>query len=129
MADYHGYDGIVKVGGSAVGSVQRWNVDQRAETTQGYGMGDAWMATRATVKSFEGSMEFYYDPTETAGANIVPGDTLSVELFPGGEATGNAFFSGSVVVTGVPLSVPKDGWVTKTVNFQGDGALTESTAP
>lgn len=124
-----GKDGVVKFGGTQIpdGLVQSWNLDPQAETVSGWGMGSDWKTTNATVKSFSGSVEFYWDPADAVGASVNAGDTITLDLYPGGEGSGKTYFSGSGVVTGVPKQSSKGDYVSVTVNFEGSGALSEAT--
>ena len=127
MAILKGKDGIVRVGTDDVKHVQSWNLDPQAETAQGWGMGDEWKTTFATVKSYSGSIEVYDDPADPAYAALVLGDEVAVDLYPGGDGSGAKYFSGNMVITGTPRSGSKDGIPTLTFNVTGNGALTEAS--
>jgi len=125
-----GKDGVVRYGASKdlIGAVQDWNLDPTAETVEGWGMGDDWKRSFTTVKGHSGSVTFYLDP-EDPGAGIAVGDEIDVDFYPGGEATGAAFYSGTFNVTGTPRSAAKDGIPTQTINLLGTGPLIEGIAP
>ncbi|MGX0875925.1 hypothetical protein ACSSV4_000597 [Roseovarius sp. MBR-154] len=122
-----GKDGVVKFGTpvAAVLAVQSWNLDPQADEVSGWGMGDEWEESFATIKRYSGSVEVYLNPADAAVPDLA--ETVAVELFPGGETTGSGFFSGNVVITGKAMSGSKDGIPTMTLNIKGTGALTEST--
>lgn len=124
MAKTHGHDGIIKVADTdAVGNLQSWNLDVKANVTRGYSMGDEWEDAKGTVKSWSGSCEAYFDPADAAQIQLDPGDEVALHFYPGGDASGATLRSGTVVVSGTPISANKDGWVSITFNFDGKGAL------
>lgn len=131
MPKYHGQYGIVKVGdgtaSDAVAHVQSWNLDVQAQTLEGYSMGESWADSEVGIKKWSGSLECYYDPTDAGQISLEVGSIVTLSLYPGGEETGKPYREGQAIVTGVPESAQKDGWVMTTFNFGGKGALTIST--
>lgn len=130
MPRLNGKNGRVKYGPGQqlIGKVQSWNADESAETVEGWGMGETAKETDTTVTGFSGSLEFDLDPTDP-GAQIRAGDQFVVELYPAGDATGDTVYSGTVNVTGSAVSVSKDAYARKSVNFLGTGTLTEGVVP
>jgi hypothetical protein len=122
-----GKGGAVKIGANTVAAVQSWSLDVQVETAKGWGMGDAWQNTEATVKSWSGNVEAYLDPADAGQDALIPGATVTLELYPHETTTGAAYYTGSAVITGRPISAPKGDWVSVTFNFEGTGALTEDT--
>lgn len=127
MAKIHGHGGVLKIGTDDLGHLQGWNLDVQANVTEGYSMGDGWADNEATVKKWSGSAEVYYDPADAAQIAADVGDEVSLAFYPGGDGSGASYRSGQAVVTGVPLSGTKDGWVALTINFAGKGPLTTAT--
>lgn len=123
-----GKDGVVKFGAPAeqLAHVQSWALDEQADQVSGWGMGDDYETSFTTIKRFSGNVVVYLDPGDPA-ADLRPGDEIAIELYPGGEATGSAYFSGNVCVTGLPTEGAKDGIPTLTINFAGRGALNRAT--
>jgi len=128
---YHtGKDGAVHVGANAVAAVQSWALDVQAETASGWGMGDEWKTTEATIKGWSGNVEAYFDPADATGQGALEaGDSVTLSLYPHAEGAGATYFTGTAIITGKPISAPKGDWVSVTFNFEGSGALTESVAP
>lgn len=114
-----GKDGAVYFGDpkERLGGVQSWNVDEQTDTVQGWGMGDSAERVFTTISRFSGSTEVYLDPSDPSD-DLAIGDELQLELYPGGEASGSAYFSGLVVVTGLSRSGAKDGIPGLTINFR-----------
>ncbi len=124
-----GKDGVIRVGGSSdrLGGVQNWNIDPQVDVVAGWGMGDAAEEAFSTISRYSGSMEVYLDHADPSD-DINPGDVMDVDLYPGGETSGSGYYSGSILVTGTPMSGSKDGIPTKTINFRNSsGVLTKAT--
>lgn len=128
MAKDHGFDGAVRVAGTdLIGEIQSWNLDTKANVTKGYSMGQAWEDAQSTVKSWSGSVECRFDAADAGQIQLEVGDEVALDFYPGGNTTGKHVKSGSAIITGTPLSVSKDAWVTVTFNFEGNGALSGGT--
>ncbi|MBJ2152638.1 hypothetical protein [Paracoccus sp. IB05] len=128
MAIIHGKDGIVKIGAADFGHVQSWNLDVTADVAEAYSMGEDWKDAGVGVKGWSGSLECYFDPADGTQDDIEVGTVVALNLYPGGDDTGAAYYSGNAVVSGIPLSGAKDGWVAITFNFTGKGALAKAVA-
>lgn len=125
-----GKDGVVKLGPAgneeAIGHIQSWALDEQADQISGWGMGDEYETSFTSIKRFSGNVVVYYAPGDPS-ADLRPGDEISLELYPGGETSGSAYFSGNVCVTGLPTEGAKDGIPGLTINFAGRGALSRGT--
>lgn len=128
MAIINGSDGIVKFGTDNFAHVQSWNIDLSAEVTQTSSMGDEWGDAMVGIKSWSGSLECYLDTTDEGQDGVDVGTVITLNLYPSGDATGERYFSGQAVVSGIPRSASKTGPGTFTVNFSGKGALSKLTA-
>lgn len=125
MATIHGSDGVIKVGSgfASLGQIQNWSLDVKADVLEGYSMGEAWKTSKSGVRSWAGSVECYFDAGDAGQAEISAGDTVSVNFYPSGEGSGRKYYSGTVVVTGAPVSAEKDGFVLQSFTFKGSGEL------
>jgi len=123
MAKQHGHGGMIRIGAALVGHLQSWNLDEQAQVTEGTSMGEAWADNAATVKRWSGSAEVYFDPADAGQNACQVGNVIQLQLYPGGDAPGAEYAQGQAVITGIPVSGTKDGWVAKTVNFAGKGPL------
>lgn len=126
MPFYKGRDGVVKVGTQNLGHVQSWNVDESADEVRGWGMGDSYDTGFATIARWSGSVEVYLDATDPSDTVAIR-DEVAVEFYPGGEASGNTYLSGTAEVLSLARSSSKDGIPMLTINLTGRGALTKST--
>lgn len=128
MATFRGHDGQIKIGGATVAAVQSWNVDTTADVVEGSAMGEEWKTNFATFKGWSGSVEAYLDPADAGQIALAIGATVALELYPGGDVPGLAYFSGQAVINGTPRSGAKDGIPTITFNFTGTGPLAQAVA-
>lgn len=129
MAKIHGFGGVLKIADTdPVGELQGWNLDPQANTSSAWAMGQEWEDTKATVKKWSGSAEAYFDPSDAGQIQLEPGDRVQLHFYPDGDSAGKHYRSGYAVISGTPISASKDGWVSITFNFVGDGALTSGTA-
>ena len=129
MTKYHGKRGAVEVGAgsTAVMELEGWTLDVQTEVAQAYAMGEDWQTSEATVSSWTGSLTTYYDPADAGQLLLVAGAEIALNLYPNANASGQPEFSGTAIISGEPLTGSKDGYLMRTVNFTGDGALTRGT--
>ena len=128
MSVAHGNSGIVKSGANAVAEVQNWNYEESdVAVVELTSMGDTAASYLASgCKRGSGSVECYLDEADTNGQlTLAPGSSVTVALYPEGETSGDAEYSGTVIVETVGRSGPKDG--PNTISFSFQGVLTRGT--
>jgi hypothetical protein len=130
MATHIGRDGIVKVGANAVAEVRSFSIEETGDTVEDTVMTDTARTFVPTLTSFTGSADVYWDETDTTGQGALSvGSSVTIGFYPEGDTTGDTYYSGTAIVTGVSRSASFDGMVEASISLQGSGALTESTAP
>ena len=127
MAVHHGKEGEVVVGGSAVGELVSFTIETTGDVVESTKMSDAAKSFVAGRTSFSGTLEMHFDETDTPQTNLVAGASLAFILLPEGNASGDRSFSGTGIVTGMSVNNSMDAIVSRTVTFQGTGALTIGT--
>jgi len=91
-------------------------------------IGTSWRKNQATIKSWSGSIEAFWDETDSDGQGaLTVGSTVTLNLYPEGNASGDAYFTGDAIITSKSVSGAFDGIVEASFSFTGTGALTEST--
>ena len=129
MATFSGSDGVVKVGGTAVGEVRSFTVNQNAETIDDTVMGDSWRTHKTGLKAWDASVEVLFDDTDAQQTALAVGSSVTIALYPEGDTTGDYELEGTATVTGVSNTQSYDNTlVTRTFTLQGSGALTIGTA-
>ncbi len=135
MAVHAGKEGIVKVGASpvAIAEVKEWTLETTGEVVDSTSINTAtsnagWRTFVSTLNSWNGSVSCFWDETDTNGQETLDaGSTVALKLYPEGDTTGDVFFSGNAIVTGITRQAALDGLVEVNFTFQGTGALTQST--
>ena len=128
MAITKGSSGLIKVGSNTVSEVKSYSIDETADTIESTSMGDSAKTFESSLTSFSGSVECHWDETDTAGQVAMRiGSTITLNLYPEGDTSGDTYYSGSAVITGKTVSGSHDGLVEASISFQGSGALTITT--
>jgi hypothetical protein len=128
MATHKGQDGIVKVGSDAVAEVRSFSIEETADTVEDTVMTDTSRTYISTLKSFTGSLDVFWDETDTNGqVALGVGNSVTLAFYPEGDSTGDTYYSGTALVTGFTRTASFDGMVEASITVQGSGALTTAT--
>jgi len=128
MATHIGRDGIVKVGANTVAELRSFSIEETGDTVEDTVMTDTARSFISTLTSFTGSADVYWDETDTNGQGaLTVGSSVTIGFYPEGATTGDTYYTGTAIVTGVSRSASFDGMVEASITLQGSGALTAST--
>jgi len=127
MATHHGKEGVVKTGVNVTGEVTSFTLETTGDVVEDTALSDSAKTFLAGRTSFSGTIEAHFDETDTSQEEMTVGSTLTFTLLPEGNDSGDASYSGSGIVTGMSISNTLDGVVSRSVTFQGTGALTVGT--
>ena len=127
MATHHGKEGVVTAGGSGIGELTVFTLETTGDVVEDTALTDATKSFVAGRTSFSGTLEMSYDETDSPQQTLTAGSSISFVLLPEGNASGDESFTGTGIVTGMSVSIPLDGITTRSVTFQGTGALTRGT--
>ena len=128
MATHKGSEGTVKVGSNAVAEIRSYSIEETADTLEDTSMGDTARTYKSSLTSFSGSLDVFRDETDTNGQGALDiGAEITLNVYPEGDTSGDVYYSGTAIVTGVTRSASFDGLVEASVSVQGTGALTETT--
>ena len=127
MAIHKGSEGTVHVGTDAVAEIRSYSVEETSDTVETTSMGDSARTHLASLTSFSGSLDVFWDEEDTAQIALTVGSSVTIKFYPEGTATSAKYYEGSAIVTGVSRSASFDGLVEASISVQGNGALTEST--
>ena len=127
MATHHGKEGVVTVGGTAVGELTGFTLETTADVVEDTALIDSTKSFVTGRTSFSGTLEMNYDETDSPQQTLTAGTSISFILLPEGNASGDEKFSGSGIITGMSVNNAMDAIVSRTVTFQGTGALTIGT--
>ena len=128
MATHAGSEGKVFIGTSQVAEVKSWSLEVTSDTVDASIIGTQWRKNQATIKSWSGSFDGFWDETDTTGqGELTAGATVTLNPYPEGDDTGATYWSGDAIVTSISYSASFDGIVEATFSFTGTGALDEET--
>ena len=128
MATFTGKAGVVQTGSNALAEVRSYSITQTGDTTESTSMGDSAKTFEATLTEFSGSIDVFFDDTDSSGqVSLTIGSSFTLNLAPEGTGSGAYKLSGSAIVTDITRSAAHDGLVEMTIAFQGTGALTIGT--
>lgn len=128
MATHRGSEGTVKSGANAIAEIRSYTITETADTLEDTSMGDSSRTYLASLKTFSGSIECFWDETDTNGQlTLDPGSTVTINVYPEGSSSGDKYYSGSVIITERSVTASFDGMVEASFSFQGTGALSETT--
>lgn len=125
MANHKGSEGVVKIGSDTIAEVKDWSFDETADTTEDTVMGDSARTRKSTLVSASGSINAFWDETDTAGqVAMSAGSEVALKLYPEGATTGDTFYSVAAIITSVSRSATFDGMVEASFSFESNGAVT-----
>ena len=127
MATHHGKEGVLHVGGTAIGNATGFTVDTTHDVVEDTALGDSMKSFLAGRGTFTASIDMNFDETDSGQTTMVQGAELTFAFLPEGNESGDRKFSGTGIVTGMSVGVPLDGVITRTVSIQGTGGLTIGT--
>lgn len=128
MATHTGSEGTVKVGSDAIAEIRSYTIDETADTLEDTTMGDTARTYKSSLTSFTGSLDVYWDETDTAGQGALTiGAEVTLNVYPEGETTGDVYYTGTAIVTGISRTASFDGLVEMSISVQGTGALSQTT--
>jgi hypothetical protein len=127
MATHAGSEGVVFSGSNQVNQIRSYTISETGETLEDTSMGDAARTYIASLKTFTGSLDVFWDETDTGQGDLDIGSTITLNLYPEGNASGDTYYTGSAIVTEKSITASFDGLVEMSVSVQGTGALSETT--
>ena len=127
MATHHGKEGVVTAGGTGVGELTGFTLETTADVVEDTALTDATKSFLAGRTSFSGTLEMNYDETDTPQQTLTAGSEIAFVLLPEGNASGDEKFTGTGIITGMSVSNAMDAIVTRSITFQGTGALVRAT--
>ena len=128
MATHKGSEGSVKVGSATIAEVKSYSLEESADTIETTKMGDAARTYLPSLTSFSGSVDCFWDETDTAGqVALAVGASVTLVFYPEGSASGDTYYSGTALVTGKTITGSFDGMVEASINVQGTGVITTAT--
>ena len=127
MATHHGKEGVLTIGGTTLGNATGFTIDTTHDVVEDTALGNSMKSFLVGRGSFTFSIDMNFDETDSGQTALVQAAELTFAFLPEGNESGDRKFSGTGIVTGMSVSVPLDGVITRTVTGQGTGGLTIGT--
>ena len=128
MATHTGSEGTVKVGSNAIAEIRSFSIEETADTLEDTTMGDTARTYKSSLTSFSGSIDVFWDETDTTGQGALTiGAEITLNLYPEGDTSGDTYLTGTAIVTSRSVSSSFDGLVEMSISVQGTGALSTTT--
>ena len=127
MANHTGVDGLVQAGGNTVAELTSWTLSASAEVIDATLLTSTSKVTKAGSKSYTGSVEMFWDESDTAQTSIVEAAEVTFLFLPEGNTSGDVSWSVSGIVDSLEFGAAVDGMVTASASFASNGALTRAT--
>jgi hypothetical protein len=118
----HGKNGLIYVGGVAVGYSNAWSINIATESAQAAAHGDTWQSSYIGLKSWSGSITAWNDMGAKVLQNAAIGAiTYALLLYPNSAMAGT-YYSGNAIFS-FTSEASMTSVVSQTASFVGDGAL------
>ena len=127
MATHHGKEGVVTAGGTAVGELTGFTLETTGDVVEDTALTDATKSFVTGRTSFSGTLEMHFDESDSPQETLLAGASISFVLLPEGNESGDTSYTGTGIVTGMSINNTMDAIISRTVTFQGTGALAVST--
>ena len=127
MAAHKGSEGLVTAGGSTIGQLTGYSLDETSEVIDQTILSSTSKINVAGTLGFSGSVDLLFDETDAPQMTLVAGASLAFVFLPEGNTSGDYNFTGTGIVNSVSYSAAVDGNVTSTASFDGTGALARGT--
>jgi predicted secreted protein len=128
MATHKGSEGTIKVDTNTVAEIRSYSIEESADTLEITSMGDTAREYVSSLTSFSGSIDVFWDETDTNGQGALTiGSQVTLNIYAEGADTNDSYYTGTAIVTGVTRSASFDGLVEASISVQGTGALTPDT--
>ena len=128
MATHVGTSGVVKVGANTVAEVTGFTLNETNDTVEDTSLTDSKKSYIALRGDATATIECHWDETDTSGQEALDvGTSATIELYPEGTDAGDAYYTGTGIVTGADVAVSMDGIISRTLNIQFSGGVTHTT--
>jgi predicted secreted protein len=128
MATHTGSEGTVKVGSNAIAEIRSFSIEETADTLDDTTMGTIARTYKSSLTTFTGTIDVLWDETDATGQGALTiGASVTLNLYPEGDTTGDVYLTGEAIVTGRSVNSTFDGLVEMSISVQGNGALSQTT--
>ncbi len=112
---------------TAIGEVRSFSIETALGTIDASTIATNWKKYLVGQAAWSGSLELFYDPTDTAQSNLVSnamaGTLCTITIHPLGSGTGKPQLVGDCYVTGMTISGATEDAVGLSITYQGTDTL------
>ena len=127
MATETSANGVVKIGAVSIAEVTGYSISYNSDTAEDTVIGDVARTYIPTLKSYTATIDAMYDQTDTTGQLALDvGTSISFDLYPSGETSGDLHYSGTGIITGRTITGSVGEMITASFEVQGSGDLSET---
>lgn len=127
MSRWLGQDGTAKVASAVIGELVGFDINEEAEIVDDSILSEDWDANSGGSKRWSGTITCRFDSTDTTGqALMTVGATVTLNLFPEGDASGLTQLAGSARVASRAITNSRNTPVDAVYAVTGNGALVQS---
>jgi hypothetical protein len=128
MATVSGNSGEVFVGSNQVAEVKSFDLTETDNIIESTSMGDTSKTFEAGLKEASGTITCHFDKSDSTGQEAMTvGASITLNLYPEGNSTGNREITFTAQVTSVGVSEAINEIVERSFGFTADGAVTHGT--
>jgi hypothetical protein len=128
MATHVGTSGVVRVGGNTVAEVTGFTIDESNDTVEDTSLTDTSKTYKALRNDATGTIECHWDETDSTGQGaLTVGASVTLNLYPEGADSGDTYYTGTALVTGVSQAVTLDGVISRNITVQFSGGVSTTT--
>ncbi len=128
MASHRGSEGTVHIGTDAIAEIKSYSVNESMNVIDDSTIGDTAKTFQSGSTEWDGSCDVFWDELDVAQVALTNGASVTVKFYPEGATTGDKYYTGTALVTGISRSASVDGMVDASYSLKGTGALTLATA-
>ena len=107
MATHAGSEGTVKVGSDAIAEIRSFSIEESADTLETTTMGDTARTYSSSLTNFTGSVDVFWDETDTNGqVALAVGSEVTANFFPEGASASSSSSTSAATMTSSASSCP-----------------------
>ena len=92
MATHAGSEGTVKSGANDIAEIRSFSLEESADTIEDTTMGDTSRTYLTGLKTFSGSVDVFWDETDTNGqVSFAVGSSVTLAVYPEGDTSGDTY--------------------------------------
>jgi hypothetical protein len=128
-ANHTGNEGVVHNGTTAIAELRSWEFNEEGNVIDDTILSDTWDTHKNGTNRWSGRCGAFWDETDTNGQEAINvGTKITLKFYPEGASSGDTYFVGTASPTRITRrATGANGMVECDFDFQGDGALSQTT--